>query len=163
LSDKRVSEILAGLPIEQMEGYETEVNLRALDWIAGIGRRLRRGYVVTIDYGFERDDYFSPQRPRGTLRCYHRHTVGDDPLVRVGEQDITSHVEFTSFIEAGRRARLEMVQFTDLASFLIKEGEEVLREVSERTAGQLSRERQGIQQLLHVMGPKFRVLVQRKI
>jgi SAM-dependent MidA family methyltransferase len=164
LSDPRLAEALDGLPVAHMEGYETEVNLRALEWMADLGRRLRRGYVVTIDYGFERAEYFSPQRPRGTLRCYHRHTVNDDPLSRVGQQDITAHVEFTSVIEAGRRAGLAPVLFTDLAHFLIKEGEEVMREISERTAGQVSKERQGLHQLIQpgLMGAAFKVLVQAK-
>jgi SAM-dependent MidA family methyltransferase len=162
LSDQRLATALAGLPVDHMEGYETEVNLRAQDWMASIGRRLRRGHVVTIDYGYERTEFYSPHRPQGTLRCYYRHKMTSDPLQRIGEQDITAHVEFTSVIEAGRKAGLEPVVFTDLSSFLIKEGADVIREVSERTAGAVSRERQGIHQLLHVMGQKFKVLVQKK-
>ena len=155
---------LAPLPVGHMEGYETEVCLQARSWLADMAARLRRGYIVTVDYGFERHEYFSPARPRGTLRCYHRHTVNDDPLSRIGEQDITAHVEFTSLVEAGEQAGLETVQFTDLSRFLLAEGQDVLREIAERTAGALSRERQGIHQLLHpgLMGAAFRVLVQRK-
>jgi SAM-dependent MidA family methyltransferase len=164
LSEPRLAEALADLPAAHMEGYETEVNLGALDWMAEAGRRLRRGWVVTVDYGFERTDYFAPQRPRGTLRAYFRHAVNDDVLSRVGRQDLTAHVEFTSLIEAGRRAGLEPVLFTDLAHFLVAEGQDVIREISERNPGALSRERQGLHQLLHpgFMGAAFRVLVQEK-
>jgi SAM-dependent MidA family methyltransferase len=164
LSDPRLAAALAGLPTEHMESYETEVNLRAIDWMAELGCRVRRGCVVTIDYGFERTDYFSPQRPRGTLRCYSKHRMNDEPLSNVGGQDITAHIEFTSLIEAGRQAGLEPVHFSDLAHFLVAEGADVIREISERTAGALSRERQALHQLLHpaLMGSSFRVLVQSK-
>lgn len=164
LSDPRLAEALADLPAAHMEGYETEVNLGALDWMAEAGRRLQRGAVVTIDYGFERHEYFSPHRPRGTLRAYFRHAVNDNVLARAGRQDLTAHVEFTSLMEAGRRVGLVPELFTDLAHFLVAEGQDVIREIAERTPGVLSRERQGLHQLLHpgLMGASFRVLVQRK-
>ena len=163
-SDPRLGVALAGLPVDRMEGYETEVNLAAPEWMRRIATTLRQGHVVTIDYGHERAEYFSPHRPRGTLRTYHRHRIGDDPFVHVGEQDLTAHVEFTSLIEAGRAAGLAPVRFTDLAHFLVAEGAEVIREIGERTAGAPSRERQGLHQLLHpgLMGAAFRVLVQEK-
>ena len=165
LSDPRLASALADLPVAHMEGHETEVNLEALDWMAAAGRHLRRGLVVTIDYGLERADYYSPQRPRGTLRCYRRHQLTDEPLQDVGSQDITAHVEFTSLMAAGRRAGLQPIRFTDLTHFLVEEGADIIREIGERTAGRPSRERQGLHQLLHpgLMGSAFRVLIQEKL
>ena len=164
LSTPRLADFLAGLPVHLMEGYTTEVNLRALDWLETIARRLKRGFVLTIDYGYEREDYFSPQHRNGTLLCYHRHTKNDDPYQHIGEQDITAHVEFTSLIERGKRLGLEPVLFTDQAHFLLQIGESEITEIVERTAGQLSKERQAIHQLLHpeLMGRTFKVLVQKK-
>jgi SAM-dependent MidA family methyltransferase len=164
LSTPRLSDFLADRPVHLMEGYTTEVNLRALDWMETIACRLKRGFVLTIDYGYEREDYFSPQHRNGTLFCYHRHTKGDNPYQHVGEQDITAHVEFTSLIEYGRRLGLEPVLFTDQSHYLLQIGEPIIAEIVERTAGQLSKERQAIHQLLHpeLMGRTFKVLVQRK-
>jgi SAM-dependent MidA family methyltransferase len=164
LSTPRLADFLAGLPVHLMEGYQTEVNLRALDWLEAIARRLKRGFVLTIDYGYEREDYFSPQHRNGTLLCYHRHTKNDDPYQHIGEQDITAHVEFTSLIERGKRLGLEPVLFTDQSHFLLQIGESEIAEIVERTAGQLSKERQAIHQLIHpeLMGRTFKVLVQKK-
>ena len=39
------------------EDYRSEINLRALDWLEDVARRLERGYVLTIDYGFEREEW----------------------------------------------------------------------------------------------------------
>jgi len=164
LSSLRLAESLHDLPIEYMEGYQTEVNLQALDWMEGIACHLKRGFVLTIDYGYERTEYFAPHHRNGTLLCYHRHTKSANPYVHVGEQDITAHVEFTSLIEHGKRFGLEPVTFTDQAHFLLGIGESEIAEIAERTAGQLSPERAAIHQLIHpeLMGRAFKVLVQRK-
>jgi SAM-dependent MidA family methyltransferase len=164
LSDPRLALAVSGLPVALMEGYRTEINLTALDWMSDVAQRLKRGFVVTFDYGFEREEYFAPYRHEGHLQCYHRHTKNADPFERVGEQDITAHVEFTSLIEHGRQCGLELVTFTDQAQYLLEEGEAIIREIVERTAGQLSRERAAIHQLIHPghMGRMFKVLVQRR-
>jgi SAM-dependent MidA family methyltransferase len=147
-----------------MDGYRTEVNLRALDWLSDVAKRLKRGWIVTIDYGYERPEYFAPYRRDGTLLCYYRHTKSANPYMHVGEQDITAHVEFTSLIEHGRELGLDPVLFTDQSHYLLQIGEAEITEIVERTAGQPSKERAAIQQLIHpeMMGRTFQVLVQRK-
>ncbi|MGO9528613.1 MAG: class I SAM-dependent methyltransferase [Verrucomicrobiia bacterium] len=165
LSTPRVADFLSDLPVQHMEGYRTEVNLRALDWLSDVARRLKHGWVVTIDYGYERPEYFAPHHRDGTLLCYHHHTQSADPYANIGEQDMTAHVEFTSFIEHGKTLGLEPVIFTDQSHYLLQIGEAEIAEIVERTAGQPSKERAAIQQLLHpeLMGRTFQVLVQRKV
>ena len=165
LSTSRLADHLCGLPVEHMEGYRTEVNLRALDWLADVAWRLKRGWIVTIDYGYERHEYFAPHHRDGTLLCYHQHTKTTNPYANIGEQDITAHVEFTSLIEHGKKLGLEPVLFTDQAHYLLQIGEPEIAEIVERTAGQPSKERTAIHQLIHpeLMGRVFKVLVQRKV
>lgn len=149
------------------EGYRTEVNLAALDWIRRVGKALRRGHVLTIDYGYPADVYYRPDRKRGTFLCHHAHQVSEDPYARVGLQDLTAHVDFTSLARAGREAGLEPVGFTDQAHFLVGLGiadrmERALAEAGgdpERADAFLAMRRlmdpQG-------MGRTFKVLVQEK-
>ena len=164
LSTPRLADYLRDLPVKHMEGYRTEVNLRALDWLADVARRLKRGWIVTIDYGYERHEYLAPHHRDGTLLCYHHHTKSANPYANIGEQDITGHVEFTSLIELGKKLGLEPVTFTDQAHYLLQIGESEIAEIVGRTAGQPSKERAVIHQLIHpeLMGRAFRVLVQRK-
>lgn len=165
LSSPRLADALADLPVALMEGYETEVQLQAHDWIVDIAGRLQPGsHLLLIDYGLERRDYFAPHRAHGTLRCYRRHQCNGDPLQTPGEQDITASVEFTSLIAAGQQAGLELLRFRELGRFLVEEGEDVIRDIAERTAGTMSRERQGLHQLMHpnLMGHAFQVLWMRK-
>ncbi|HCI86299.1 MAG TPA: hypothetical protein DHV68_05590 [Dehalococcoidia bacterium] len=88
----RVEPFLSSLP----EGYRGEVNLRLGYWVDSVSATLDRGYVLTLDYGFDRPELYKPTRVDGSLRCYYQHTLGQNPLRRIGRQDITAHVDFTA-------------------------------------------------------------------
>ncbi len=87
------------------EKARTEVNLKAAEVMVQIGRKLERGFVLTLDYGYPASELHAPHRVAGggTLMCYHRHRAHADPYVHVGEQDLTAHVDFTALALAGRR------------------------------------------------------------
>jgi SAM-dependent MidA family methyltransferase len=70
------------------DGYRSEVNLAALDWLKSVANRLQRGFLLTIDYGYCADRYYQPARHQGTLQCYYQHQHHDNPYVYVGHQDI---------------------------------------------------------------------------
>ena len=109
----------ARLGISLEVGQQAEVNLQALEWMRQVGTRLRRGLVVTIDYGHAAADLFAPARKTGTLLGYYRHTVSDSPYVHVGQQDLTAHVDFTSLALAGQDVGLKVTGFTNQLHFLI--------------------------------------------
>lgn len=101
------------------EGYESELNLMAEEWVAGLGGWLRRGVALLIDYGFPRAEYYHPQRSAGTLMCHYRHRAHGDALTLIGLQDITAHVDFTALAEAAQAAGLAVRGFANQANFLI--------------------------------------------
>jgi SAM-dependent MidA family methyltransferase len=100
------------------EDCEAEVNLNALDWIKAVARALGGGFVMTFDYGYPADQLYAHWRRQGTLLCFYRHNPSTDPYARVGRQDMTSHVDFTSLIRAGEEAGLETVGLTSQTQFL---------------------------------------------
>src|SRR5690606_33658692 len=59
---------------------------------------------------------------RSTLMCHYRHRAHDDPLILVGLQDITAHVDFTAVAEAGVAVGLELLGYTSQAAFLLASG-----------------------------------------
>ncbi len=124
------------------DGYRSEVNLAALDWLGLVAERLVRGYVLTIDYGYSASRYYNPRRSQGTLQCYYNHQRHNDPYINVGQQDITAHVDFTALERWGERCGLDKVGFTEQALFLMALG------LGERIAA-LSYMEQPISQLLH--------------
>jgi SAM-dependent MidA family methyltransferase len=104
------------------EGCIAEVNLAGLAWIEQAASTLDRGALLVVDYGYPAEELYSPTRRHGTLLTYRAHTLGSDPLVRVGEQDITAHVDFTSLARAAERAGLETVGLISQAAFLRRLG-----------------------------------------
>jgi SAM-dependent MidA family methyltransferase len=124
-----------------------------------LARRLGRGLLVTCDYGFERERLFDPRiRFHGTLACYTRQRVHRNPFVKVGEQDLTAHVDFTTLIRAGEAAGLTTVALTRQALWLTACG------LFEEIQGADVATRHGAMALLdgEGMGEEIRVLVQAK-
>ncbi len=109
-------------PSARVSGYSSEVNLRAEAWIQSIAETIEAGLVLVIDYGFPRAEFYHPDRSSGTLMCHYRHHAHGDPLVLVGLQDITAHVEFTAIAEAGRGSGLSVLGYTSQAAFLLATG-----------------------------------------
>jgi SAM-dependent MidA family methyltransferase len=104
------------------DGYRSEVNLAALDWISTVSQKLQRGYLLTIDYGHPAHRYYNPRRREGTLQCYYRHRYHNNPYINVGRQDLTTHVNFTALEKQGELCGLDVVGFTQQALFLMALG-----------------------------------------
>lgn len=119
-AQKAVRERVQALALEP--GYVSEINLRAEAWIRSLAEVLEAGLLLIIDYGYPRGEYYHPQRREGTLMCHYRHRAHGDPLVRVGLQDITAHLDFTALAEAGHGAGLEVMGYTSQAAFLLALG-----------------------------------------
>ena len=109
---------LADLNITLREGQYAEINL-GIDALArSLSQSLHSGYVLTIDYGHPARDLYSPSRPTGTLACHYRHSLNAQPLLRIGRQDITAHVDFTSLARVGERHGLQAEELVTQRDFL---------------------------------------------
>ena len=166
-SSSEIEACLQHLGITLAPGYRTEVNLDALAWMRRVGRALGRGHVLTIDYGYPGDVYYQSDRKKGTFLCYHRHHASEDPYSRVGLQDMTAHVDFSSLARAGREVGLEPVGFTDQCHFLVGLGITRLMEtVLKRDGGDpgKSDEFRAMRRLMDPggMGKAFKIMVQEK-
>lgn len=100
------------------EGCRAEVNLAAVDWMRQVALALRRGFVMTFDYGYEAADLYAPWRRDGTLLCFYRHSAAGDPYARIGCQDMTSHVDFTTLARTGEAHGLSLLGITTQERFL---------------------------------------------
>ena len=121
--EKRVSDYCERAGIKLSEGQIVEINLEAERFVARSAGLLDRGYVVTVDYGTERNDLLGdPNRHQGTLRGFRRHQLMDNVLARPGEQDLTTTVDWTQIKEAGDRAGLRTLRLERLDQFLLGQG-----------------------------------------
>ena len=145
-------------------GYRSEINLAALNWLGIVADCLERGYVLTIDYGYPAHRYYNPRRSQGTLQCYYQHRHHDNPYINIGQQDITAHVDFTALSSWGERCGLKQVGWTQQGLFLMSLGiGERLAALSsqQQPISQLLQRREGLHQLINPSGlGNFGVLVQ---
>ncbi|TAK21039.1 MAG: hypothetical protein EPO26_16270 [Chloroflexota bacterium] len=106
------------LAIRPSIGQLLDVSVVAPQVYRALARSLRRGFIVTIDYGAEATDLYGSRHFAGTARGYSRHAAVDDLLVRPGEQDLTSHVDFTTLRRVGEEAGAQTVWSGAQADFL---------------------------------------------
>jgi SAM-dependent MidA family methyltransferase len=155
-----------GIPLHP--GQEAEVSLAGLSWFETVAAALQRGFILTIDYGWAKADLYSPQRNLGTLLCYYKHTVEDNPYQRIGQQDITTHINFSTLIERGEELGLTALWFGEQSRFLLSAGiiEELEAiEASDLTEKEKLKLRLTIKRLIMPeggMGDTFKVLLQSK-
>ena len=111
-------ERLGNLVFTLPEGYQGEVNLNIGPWMGEVSAALARGFVVTIDYGYEAGELYAPDRLGGTLQTHYRHVLGGDPYLRIGKQDITAHVDFSAIASEGRSLGLVPLGLPAQSQFL---------------------------------------------
>jgi len=144
------------------EGHHSEINLRLTPWIHSLAAALQRGAMLFIDYGLSQAEYYAAARMHGTLACFFRQRMHDDPFVNVGLQDITAWVDFTAVAAAGFSAGLKLQGFATQAHFLLGAGlDRLLTDSSEMlTAEQRWQQSQQIQKLTlpNEMGESFKVM-----
>ena len=183
-SEVRFKEIIAELSTEKItdyfklididlcsnsypEGYRTEVNLAALDWIRTLVTKLNQGFILTIDYGYTAQRYYLPSRKEGTLQCYYQHSHHNDPYLNIGRQDITAHVNFTALQLYGKDWGIDAVGFTQQALFLMALGLgdriSALSQPSNYSISEILQRRECLHSLIDPMGlGNFGVLLQSK-
>jgi SAM-dependent MidA family methyltransferase len=122
LSDERIRAYFDDLGLLPGDGAYAEVNLDAIDWIRRVSASLHRGYVLTLDYGYEAEQLYAPWRRDGTLQCFYRQSASSDPYQRIGRQDMTSSVDFTTLRRTGEAAGNKTLGMTDQTAFLVNLG-----------------------------------------
>lgn len=142
------------LEIAGAHDYLTEIHPQAEAFVATIGRHLQRGAAFFIDYGFGEGEYYHPQRHMGTLMCHQLHKADDNPLLAVGDKDITAHVNFTGVAVAAQDAGMDILGYTTQGWFLLNCG------LARRMEQSSLAERAMAQKLVmeHEMGEFFKVI-----
>ena len=138
LSSPAIAAYFDRLGLQLQPGWRAEVNLSAVAWVGEAARRLRRGFLLLIDYGHDARELYSATHAAGTLATYHRHVIdagtaanGAAPwLTDPGERDITSHVDLSSILRTAKDEGLHLLGLLDQTYFLMGLG------VADRLAAQ---------------------------
>jgi SAM-dependent MidA family methyltransferase len=164
-ADGQVPDYFARLDLLPGEGCRAEVNLEAPGWLRRAGAAISRGFLLTFDYGYEAPDLYAPWRTDGTLLCFHKHNPSSDPYARIGRQDMTAHVDFTTLRRAGEETGLATIGLTSQSDFLTNLG---IAEALPPPGGEIGLEehlarRRAVSELLDPAGlGRIRVLAQAK-
>lgn len=154
------------LKVHLPEGFRTEVNLEAVSWIKQVSQSLQKGYVITIDYGSLSAELYNNRRSFGTLLCYYKHHKNDNPYQFIGQQDITTHINFSAISHWGLEYGIESCGIVNQAEFLlalgIKEYQNSILNNNPNNVALAMQESLINYRLLMDMGMKFKVLIQQK-
>ncbi len=167
-STAAVSSYLEYLGMTLTIGQRAEINLAAIEWLRSAACALRRGFILTVDYGYLAPELYGSMRKNGTLLCYYQHKVEEDPFLRVGKQDITSHVDFTTLMRRGEEFGLATAWFGEQYRFLLGAGMmEEMMALEEKASGEEERlkNRLALKKLMLPeggMGDTFKVLIQSR-
>lgn len=124
---KRIPHIL------EIEGYRSDFCFEAKYLLEHLSKVLKKGYLIIIDYGYDMDEYYSVDRNRGTLLCYYRHQINENPYQNIGLQDITCHVNFTLIREWAEEFGFRVVLYQSQSQFLVSLcDEEILKRFNEQ-------------------------------
>ena len=167
LSDPRIADYFTRQSIALRDEQQAEAGITACEWIADAGRRLERGFVLAVDYGYEAAELCSERRMRGTLLAYRNNRVSEDFYAEPGEQDLTAHANFTAIAQWGKDAGLGRAGLVPQSRFLLALGRgNEFADLYDDGQGELERLRSQMQlsSLIHPegMGETFQVLVLRK-
>ena len=167
LSDPGLDGRLNRLGITLAKGQTAEINLALDRRFRDLSAALEMGFVLTIDYGRTAHDLYDPERRfRGTLVTYQQHVQTDSPLTRIGSQDITAQVDFTSAARAGENAGLDTLGLVAQRDFLSNLNlDHFQRQLKDRnlTPRQMQANRAGMLDLVRPKGlGDFKVLAQGK-
>lgn len=166
LARKELVDYFSELEIQLPKGFRTEVNLEAISWIKQVAQSLNRGYVITIDYGTSSSELYNIRRSSGTLLCYNKHHSDTSPYQNIGEQDITTHTNFSALQHWGLKYGLEYSGIVNQANFLlalgIKEYNDAALISNQSNLQSVTHEAMINYRLLVDMGMRFKVLIQQK-
>ena len=122
LSSHRLREHFELIGIRLGEGQLADVNLEIENWMELVSRKLKSGYLITVDYGAEASVLYNEERRDGSLRAFYKHRVSNDVLLQAGQQDITSSVDWTFIKMIGETKGFGVVTFERQDRFLLDNG-----------------------------------------
>ncbi|MCL4747371.1 MAG: SAM-dependent methyltransferase, partial [Burkholderiaceae bacterium] len=161
-ADARFAESITARAAAQWPAvYASEIGEQAHAWVGEAARRIRRGALLLIDYGFPQAEFYHPQRDTGTLMCHYRHFAHGEPFLFPGLQDLSVHVDFSAVSRAARGEGMEPLGYTSQANFLLNLGLlDRLAGIADPREPVFARHAQGVQRLVSEaeMGELFKVI-----
>ena len=145
------------------DGFTSEIRLDMHKWFRSISSLIRKGSMIFIDYGYDRNDFYRPERSDGNMICHYQNQIIQDPLKNIGYQDISASVDFTQLADSAIEEGFFIDLFTTQSMFLLSEQSLSMIENIEKDEERIM-EIQKLKQLVmpNQMGDVFKCMVLSK-
>jgi SAM-dependent MidA family methyltransferase len=151
--------------ITLVENQRIEIPVQMGSMLKAISTSIEKGLIVTIDYGYTKDEWKNPARKSGSLRGYHKHQMISNVLLHPGEMDITHHIHFDALINIGNKLGLAFILKNRQDEFLVAAG--LLKELEDNydpnPFSEKSKHNRAIRSLIMPgMSSYFHIVIQQK-
>lgn len=108
------------LPIQP--SYIYEIPLTMIEFYETMCQKLKKGKIITVDYGYFHEELQYTIRKDGTLRAYKNHQLQNNFLLNVGSSDLTTHIHWDTLMQVGEQQQLVTNEITRQRDFLLNNG-----------------------------------------
>lgn len=122
LTNEQVRKYLREQKIVLSNGQRLEIPIDHPQWVQEVASAVQQGVWLTIDYGYTHEELRHPRLRNGTLLCYDKHRVDENPLLKPGDKDITFHIHFDTLRSAAKRCGWCTVGLYRQNDFLLQAG-----------------------------------------
>lgn len=152
--------------ISLRNGQRMEIPIAMNQWLEQSKDWLQKGLMLTIDYGYTKEEWMEPIHREGSLRGFYKHQMIRDPLLHPGDMDLTTHIHLDTLIEKGEQVDLTLLAMLKQYQFLLRGGilEYLQEHYDPNPFSEVSKQNRAIRNLLLDDGisASFTVVIQTK-
>ncbi len=121
ISSEEILKYVEKYEIKLKEGQRIEVCLLAEKLYEEFSKKLKKGFILTFDYGFKSNVLYNYSFfKKGTLMTHKEKKWERDPFIEPYKTDITCAVNFTALKRRGEEEGLKTRNFYTLSQFIVE-------------------------------------------
>jgi len=122
IEDDSIYEFLQHHHFNGKHGQRIEIPVVMETVFMGLNKALEHGMIMTVDYGFTREEWNASHRVKGSLRGYYQHEMKTNVFEFLGEMDLTTHIHWDELRRIAEKNHIENVYFTSQRQALLDFG-----------------------------------------
>ncbi|WP_165346808.1 SAM-dependent methyltransferase [Gottfriedia acidiceleris] len=112
IQDNEISDFLSRYNFVGKNGQRVEIPVGMEKVYDLLQSKISKGIILTVDYGFTREEWDAPHRIKGSLRGYYKHEMKSNILENLGHMDITTHIHWDELKKFGLQNNIENLYFS---------------------------------------------------
>ncbi|WP_179887145.1 SAM-dependent methyltransferase [Bacillus sp. AFS088145] len=113
IQDSEISDFLSRYNFVGKNGQRVEIPVGMEKVYDLLQSKISKGIILTVDYGFTREEWDAPHRIKGSLRGYYKHEMKSNILEHLGHMDITTHIHWDELKKFGLQNHIENLYFSN--------------------------------------------------